>query len=338
MTIRLGILSFAHMHAYSYATCLRGLTGVDLVGIFDADGPRARRMADAFDTSALSTVDALLDQDLDAVIVCSENADHRSLVEAAAPRVANILCEKPIATTIADAQRMIDACAAAGTRLQIAFPVRFSPVIQRLKDVLDDGSLGLIYAVKTTNHGGMPGGWFTDQGLAGGGAVIDHTVHVVDLLRWFWNTEVTEIYAEIGYGLLHPHLSIDDVGMLSFALGNGAYGTLDTSWSRPPSYPTWGDVTIEVVGESGTAWVDAFSQTISVASERPGASGGRMRAVEWGSSMDLGLVQDFLEMVRTERDPSITGYDGLKALEVALGAYQSAERGQPIRLPLEAGV
>ncbi len=71
--------------------------------------------------------------------------------------------------------------------------------------------------------------------------MIDHTVHVIDLLRWFFDAEVSEVYAEIGVGLLHDGLDIDDAGMLSFTLSNGTYGTLDTSWSRPSAFPTRGD-------------------------------------------------------------------------------------------------
>jgi predicted dehydrogenase len=190
--------------------------------------------------------------------------------------------------------------------------------------------LGRIYSLKTTNHGTMPGGWFTDKTLAGGGAVIDHTVHVVDLLRWFWNAEVTEVYAEVGYELLHPGLGIDDAGMLSFALSTGAYGTLDTSWSRPAAFPTWGDVTIEVIGERGVIRLDAFKQHLAVYSNQTI----KTQWVHWGSNIDLGLIRDFVEMITEGREPSITGYDGLKALEVALAAYRSAETGQPVPLPL----
>ena len=331
MTIRLGMLSFAHMHASSYATCLKRMIGVELVGLADDDPARGRRMAREFEARFHESAEALLDEKLDGAIVCAENANHRSLVELAASRTPHILCEKPIATTISDAQAMIDACQAYGAKLQIAFPVRFSPPIQQLKRILDEGTLGRVYAVKATNHGSMPGGWFVDAALAGGGAVMDHTVHVIDLLRWFWNTEVTEVYAEVGYELLHPDLGIDDAGTLSFTLATGAYGTLDTSWSRPKSYLAAGDVKIEIVGDRGVARVDAFNQTITVASDETG----RARWAGWGSDTDTGLLRDFVDMIATGREPSITGYDGLKALEVALGAYLSARRGEPVRLPLE---
>jgi predicted dehydrogenase len=176
----------------------------------------------------------------------------------------------------------------------------------------------------------MPGGWFIDKSLSGGGAVLDHTVHVIDLLRWFWNTEVTQVYAEVGYSLLHPDLGIDDAGLLSFTLASGAYGTLDTSWSRPKSYPTWGDVKLEVLGEHGIARADAFSQNLVVYSDQVGSA----KWIPWGSNADMGLVQDFVDMIVMDRAPSITGYDGLRALEVALAAYRSDERGAPVALPL----
>lgn len=326
--IKIGIMSFAHGHAHSYASTLPTMPGVTLAGIYDDNTERGAAAAQRYGTHFFADADALLAQELDAVMICSENAKHRPMVEAAAGKVGFILCEKPIATTAADGQAMIDICARTGTKLQIAFPVRFSPPIQWLKTTLEQGELGKIYAVQTTNHGSMPGGWFIDKALAGGGAVIDHTVHVIDLLRWFWGAEVTEVYAEIGHELLHPGLGIDDVGLLSFTLDNGVYGTLDTSWSRPSSYTTWGDVKIEVTAEKGVVLVDAFRQHLAVSSNKLGKTQWR----NWGSNMDLGLINDFIDMVRIGREPSITGVDGLRALEVALAAYQSAAQGEAVKV------
>lgn len=328
--LKIGMMSFAHGHAYSYVAGLQTLAGVEIVGIYDDDAIRGQKAAQQTNLPFFAAADALFGEGLDGVIICAENAKHRPLVELAAGRTRAILCEKPIATSLADAQAMIDLCAKTNTKLQVAFPVRFSPPIQWLKETLSKGELGRVYALQTTNHGSMPGGWFIDKALSGGGAVIDHTVHVIDLLRWFWNTEVTEVYAEIGTNLIHPNLGIDDVGLLSFKLANGVYGTLDTSWSRPESYTTWGDVKIEVTAEKGIVYVDAFKQHLAVSSNKAG----KTRWHNWGSNMDRGLVDDFIEMLREDRAPSISGEDGLRALEVALGAYQSAETGQPVQLPL----
>ena len=134
--------------------------------------------------------------------------------------------------------------------------------------------------------------------------------------------------AEVGIGLLHPGAMIDDAGLLSFRLANGIYGTLDTSWSRPPSYPTWGDVKIEVVGEKGVLTANALNQHLSVSSEQ----WGKTRWLSWASDMDFGLIADFVEMLRSDRPPFITGEDGLAALQVALAAYQSAATTRPVQL------
>ncbi len=326
MSLKIGFISFAHMHAFSYASALQKL-GVQPVGIYDDDAARGQKMAETFRTRFFSDLEALLAEGLDGVIICSENSNHPQHVRAAAGRVPYILCEKPIATNLEAAQAMIDACERAGSKLQIAFPVRFSPPIQRLKALLEAGSLGKLIAAKCTNHGRMPGGWFIDKEKAGGGAVIDHTVHVIDVLRWMLSTEVTEVYAEVGHSLMHD-AAIDDAGMLSFTLANGMFGTLDTSWSRPDTYATWGDVTLEILGERGLVRVDAFSQHLTLTS----APAQKTEWVGWGSDADLGLVQDFLETIQTRGEPSITGNDGLKALEVALAAYDSAEKTAPVKL------
>jgi predicted dehydrogenase len=328
---RIGLLSAAHGHVHSYLHALQQRSDVEVVGLYDDDPMRGQQVAHRHGIDFVADADDLVQGQLDGVIICAENVNHRPFVEQAAAYVPHLLCEKPIATTLADAQAMIDACAAAGAKLQIAFPVRFSPPIQWLKGRLDSGELGRVYAVQTTNHGSMPGGWFVDKMLSGGGAVLDHTVHVIDLLRWFWQSEVTEVYAEIGDSLLHPGLGIDDVGLLSFTLANGIYGTLDTSWSRPTSALLGGDVKVEVTAENGVVYVDAFRQGLILSSDAAGKSSW----AGWGSNMDQGLIDDFVEMIQTGREPSITGLDGLRALEVALAAYRSAEVGQPVQLPLE---
>ena len=328
--VRLGLFSFAHMHAASYVHFLAQMGDVALAGIYDDNPDRGRSFSSQYDIPFFEQAESLLAEGLDGVIICSENAAHAPLVFQAAGRVQAILCEKPIATTASDGQAMIDRCRATGTKLQIAFPMRYAPPVIELKQRLDTGMLGQIYSVKCTNHGSMPGRWFVDPDLAGGGAVLDHSVHVIDLLRWLWNTEVEEVYAEVGHELLHPGLGIDDVGLLSFRLTNGVFGTLDTSWSRPTSYPTWGDVKLDVLGEKGLICVDAFEQNLQVSSDKEG----KTSWVNWGSSGDEGLMADFVAMIRESREPFISGEDGQRALEVALAAYESARRAEPVRLPL----
>jgi predicted dehydrogenase len=241
----------------------------------------------------------------------------------------HVLCEKPLATTVADGQAMIAACRQAGVALGTAFPCRYIPAVARVKEQTDAGKLGKILAIAGTNQGRMPGGWFVDKALSGGGAVMDHTVHVADLIRWFTGAEFTEVYCEAD--TLFHDLDIDDSGLLSFSLSDGSFGTLDCSWSRLPHYPTWGGVTMNILGTDGYVSIDAFGQTLAVYTEEP-----RVSWIHWGSDMDYLMIQDFARRISHGQPPAITGEDGLAAAELAIAAYRSAVTHRPVKLPLEA--
>ena len=119
--VRLGMFSFAHMHAVSYIHFLAQMEGVTIAGIYDDDRDRGGRFAAQYGVPYYKRAEGLLGQELDGAIICSENAFHAPLVLQAAGRVRGILCEKPIATTASDGQAMIDLCRETGTKLQIAF-------------------------------------------------------------------------------------------------------------------------------------------------------------------------------------------------------------------------
>lgn len=325
--MKIGMMSFAHMHAASYAGSLSEMDGVEIAGIFDEDISRGEKMVERFGGEYFSDYNKLLAQDLDAVIVCAANSDHKEYVIAAAKSgCRHILCEKPIATKLGDAQEMIKCCEENGASLGIAFPCRYIPAVMGAKSSLEEEAIGKILAVKSTNHGSMPGGWFIEQEKSGGGAVMDHTPHVVDLLRWFMESDPVEVYAEAD--TLFHDLDIDDAGLLTIQFDNGAFATLDTSWSRTKSFPTWGDVTMDIIGMDGVISVDSFAQDIDLYSDV------NMKAqwVYWGDNMDLGLVQDFVDSVANDKPFPITGEDGLRALEVAAAAYKSAERNAPVKI------
>jgi len=318
---KIGMMSFAHMHAASYAHSIASRIDTELVGIADEAPERAQQMAKRYDA-------LLSEPGLDAVVVCSENVKHRGLVERAAAAGKHVLCEKPLATTIEDGEAMIAACRAAGVQLMTAFPCRYSPVMQRLKAAVDSGEAGKVLAFRGTNRGRNPGGWFIDKQLSGGGAMIDHTVHVTDLMRWLLQDEVKQVYAEISNGI--GHHEFDDVAFLSMRFQQGAFGTLDASWSRPAAFPTWGDVTLEVITDRGTLSMDMFSQNLVLYSDLTNTVSWH----NWGGNMDDGLVGAFARAVVEGSPAPITGEDGLRAAEVALAAYRSAELKSAVSLPL----
>jgi predicted dehydrogenase len=247
--LRIGILSQAHVHAPAYAQALSANPHADLVGVWDENAEAGAKFAQSNNTQFYSDIDELLGLNLDGVVITSENVNHRSLVEAAASKgVKAILCEKPLATSVDDFKAIQSACESYNVKLATAFPCRFSPAFHELKSTVDSGAIGKILAVRATNHGKCPFGWFVDPSKSGGGAIIDHTVHVADLLHVLLDSPVASVYAESGNNMYHQ-ADWEDCGMLTISYSNGVIATLDTSWSRPlKSFPTWGYVTMEVVG------------------------------------------------------------------------------------------
>ena len=324
---KIGILSFAHMHAHSYAASLNETPDAELSAIWDDDEKRGKEAAGNYGTRYIKSLKAFLESGLDGVIVCSENIHHRNHVEAAAEAGIWILCEKPLATNVADAKAMIKACSQAGVGLGTAFPCRFVTTLRDVKDQVQRGEIGTLLAAACTNNGAFPGGWFADEEFSGGGAVMDHTVHVADALRWITDQEFTRVYCDHG-NTLHPEVAVEDVGSLHLEMNRGLKVSHVASWNRSASFPTWGDVTMELVGTNGTITVDAFNQKVDVYSD----SSAKTEWAFWGDNADSGLVGDFIEAITQRRSPAASGEDGLRAVEVTAAAYHSAQKGAIVRV------
>lgn len=321
------MISFAHGHAYSYFNSLMSLPEVEIVGIADEVKNRVESLVERHNLPYYADYKELLAQDMDAVVICSENAFHAPITIDAAKAKKHVLCEKPLGTSIDEMKQMIEACKENGVQLMTAFPCRYLAAVVGAKAAVDRGEIGDIVAIRGTNHGGNPGGWFVDHKLSGGGAVLDHTVHVMDLMNWFLQSKAKEVY---GYAatLFNEGLGIDDAGMVHVKFENGAFAALDPSWSRPKSFPTWGDVTMEIVGTKGVISVDGFAQKNDLYSNEAG----KVLHSFWGDDMDFYMVKDFVKALVNGEQVPITGEDGLRSTQVALAAYESAKLGQPVAL------
>jgi len=327
--LRIAIISFEHMHATAYAESFKRIKGAELVAISDSDPERLNMVRGMYpDVPAFyGDYKAMLDHsDIDAVIICSSNKDHLPIALECASRGKHILCEKPLGPTVETSQQIIDAARDANVTLMTAFPVRFSPSISETRHLIREGKLGQILGGCTSNHGSMPGSWFVEKEKSGGGAVIDHTVHVVDVLRWMLDDEVESVYAEHATRL--HELDVEDVGQLVLRFRKGAVISLDTSWSRPKSYSTWGDVKIALKGDKANATLNCFPQQIHHYDDvKLKHSGFNM-----GEDLDMLMVQEFVDAVHKGRKPLVSGEDGLKAVEVAMAAYKAAETGKAVRI------
>ncbi|HEY5981225.1 MAG TPA: Gfo/Idh/MocA family oxidoreductase [Microlunatus sp.] len=334
-------MSFAHVHAASYARLLREWPGVEVVASDPDHGRRVGETGGAVMAADLGVdyVDdyaALLACRLDGVIVCAENVEHRPLVELAAESGAHVLCEKPIATTLADAGAMTAACAKAGVQLMIAHPVRFAPAFAGLQAMVAAGTLGEIVSVAGTNNGRIPRGeraWFVDPDAAGGGALTDHLVHVLDLLDALWpGSRVAGVYA-VANRVLHPEAAVETGGLAALRLelesGSGRREVpvvIDASWSRPDSYPTWGGLTLRLIGTGGIGDLDPFA--LRVGGHLEAARNGAW--IPYGPDLDALLLTSFLNVVAGRATAAPDGAAGTRGLAVVLAAYASVSSGQPV--------
>lgn len=329
--MKIGIMSTAHLHAEAYIHNLRAIPAVEFVGFADDNLERGQQFAQQFEARLFPSYEALLAEKLDGVLICSENAYHRPLVEMAAQAGVHILCEKPLATTLGDAQAMIAACHQANVLLMTAFPMRFSSPLLEVKARLEAGDLGQIYCLNTTNQGQMPAAhraWFVDKKMAGGGAMMDHIVHLADIFNWFFGQEVGSLYAQANHILHADTVRVETGGLVMVNYKNGLFATIDCSWSKPLNYPTWGGLTMELISERGLTIVDAFSQNLNVYQQEPAANYWNY----WGSDANQGMIEEFVAAVRAQRQPAVTGEDGYFALALALAAYESAATNQPVLL------
>ncbi|CAN7323408.1 Gfo/Idh/MocA family protein [Paenibacillus sp. LjRoot56] len=325
--LKVGMISFAHGHAYSYLDSLRAISQVEVTGFADESHSRVEKVIAAYGLPHYERYQDLLATDLDAVVICSENVHHAEITIAAAKAGKHVLCEKPLGVSLSEMEAMIAACKENGVQLMTAFPCRYLASVVKAKEAIEQGEIGEIVAIKGTNRGSLPSGWFLQSELSGGGALLDHTVHVMDLMNWMTQSEVKEVYAYAAT-LFNEDLAIDDAGMIHVKFASGVVGVLDTSWSRNAAFPTWGDVTMTIVGTKGTLSIDAFAQK----NELYSLDNGKGQWNFWGDSMDAYLVKAFVQALLNGEQVPITGEDGLRSTVVALAGYKSVALGQPVVL------
>lgn len=333
--MRVGLLSFAHVHAAVYARLLRDRDDVELL-VADPDAKQAHdgevrgiELADQLGVRLLDTYEDIFAADPDAVVVCSENARHRPLVEMAAAAGAHVLCEKPIATTLQDGQAMVAACRDAGVQLMIAYPVRFHPAVRVLRENVRAGRLGHILAAAGTNNGRAPIAvrrWFVDPELAGGGAFMDHIVHLADLLDDMLGEQAVQVYAQ-GNRIVHEdEVQVETGGLVAVTYASGTVATIDCSWNRPASAVLGGGLTLQLDGEHGSVDLDLSTQALTVFDDTVGKG----TRIGYGANSDTLMLDAFLSAVRSGEPVRPDGEGGMRTLQIVLAAYESARLGQPV--------
>lgn len=324
--MKIGIISFAHRSAWEYARSLKEME-VELLGITDEKKERGKEASTAFSVQYYPSKEELLSQGIDVVIICSENANHKEDVMLSAKAKKHIICEMPLATSVSDAEEMLRRCQNEGVFLIPALPLRYSPPLRRAKELIEEGQIGEILAMKGTHRSKVPKGWYVEKSLAGGGALLQNSLSMIDIMRWLCKQEIIEVFAEIKQSS-HLNLGVEDIASVALRFNEGIFATLDPSWCYPSSFPFWGDFTIDIVGREGTLIVNAFAQTLS----HMGGVDNSYSWKYWGSDIHSLMLRDYLSHIEEGKEPPVNPFDGLRALEVALKAYQSGERHEPMSI------
>lgn len=305
MSIKIGLLGTSHVHAGSYARALSNHPSAELSGHFESDPNYAPKFDSTQFASASECVAAS-----DAVIICGKTVEHLAMIELAAQAQKPILCEKPVPFSEQESSRIRQIVESNHVLFMTAFPCPFSPAFQSALKRIKNSEIGKLVAIAATNRARFPGLWYDDAKLSGGGAIMDHVVHVADLLRRITGQSPNRVHANA-----HPEGN-EKVAMLTLDYADGTFATLDSSWSRPKSYKTWGDVTLNIVGELGVIELDLFGQTMDVYGSSLSLSG-------YGPDLDQFMVSEFVSAIQENRAPSVTLEDGLMASQVVWSAYQS---------------
>lgn len=326
MMTPVGMCSIAHPNAEVYVTLLSQLDCVELVGIYDDNMAAAEELATAVNTAALSQHE-LVDR-ADGIVICAPTVSHGTFIDLAVTNGVGVLCEKPLATTLEEAIHIRDQCDDAGIIAGMIMPLRFSDPVLEAKDAYQRGDLGELVAISGANRGQMPGGWLTNEELAGGGAVMDYTDHIVDLIHWFTDERITEVYAELGTRFYD--LTVEDTNLLSMELSSGVPCLLDGSWSTPMENDHWGDAIFTFVGTEDAVSVDCFGQSFIQIRDTGHQRG--FESIFWGADPNIRVLRDFIDALKNERQPRSPLSDSVKQVAVMQAAYESAENDKPVEV------
>jgi UDP-N-acetylglucosamine 3-dehydrogenase len=332
--LTLGIVGFDHPHVLRYAPVFAAHPHVSLEWIAENGINRdpARKMAEQLGCRWVPEAD----ERVDAVYLANRPGHHRQAVERFAPTGAHVLCDKPIALTLEDAQAICAVARAAGVQLMVPFNPRCQLGPQAIKARIDAGEFGELKMIHAVKSGKVPLaitamdlGWFVDPKEAGFGGFGDIGIHAIDAMRWWIGREAVSVYAQIFKGVgqgAAASLEVDTLGTAVIEWEGGVVSTLSAGWYNPPGFPSFLDARFEVVGTKLAASTDRPYADYHI------ADGAKAESIATWRPDIAGLADAFVQSARANRTPPITGEDGVAALAIMLAAYRSSAEGRPVTL------
>ncbi len=321
--LRLAIVGVGFM-GEQHARAAAALPTVELVAVADTDGARADRVAREFDVQPFGDCARMMSEVRpDALIVATSDAEHLSPTVAALEADIPVLLEKPIATTLADADCIVQAAERAGTPLLMGHVVRFDPRYRAVKEAVDRGELGQLECIRASRLN-----LARQQRRLGGrvSVLLFLGVHDFDLLRWLTGSEARRVYARsVSRLFVGESFETQDLVLTVVEMVDGTVAVVTSGWLLPETHPFQGEFRLEVLGTGGLAEVNLEEQGLRQVTAQ-GASRPR-----FGHAVGEQLSH-FVAVARGEAPPAITAVDGLRALEVALAAEGSLATGDTVSL------
>ncbi len=320
---------------------------LDFVGICDTDDKMLYDKAVKFDLKDVPQYHdyrQMLDRERpELVAIATESGSHAAIALDCIAASCNLIIEKPIALSLADADAIIEASRKKGVKVCVSHQNRFNKSVQKIREALEKNRFGrMFYGAAHVrwcrdwayySRAKWRGTWAQD-----GGALMNQCIHNIDLLRWMMGDGVDEVVGMTDR-LNHPYIEAEDFGVALIKFKNGAYGVVEGTTDL---YPKNLEETLYLFGEKGT--VKAGGQSVnrieewrfSDALDIPGEVAAQF-AEDPPNVYGYGhrpLYADMVEAVGAGREPYVDAWAGRRALELVLAIYKSAAQGQAVKLPL----
>jgi myo-inositol 2-dehydrogenase/D-chiro-inositol 1-dehydrogenase len=286
----------------------------------------------------------LKERDIEMVNICAPNALHAQMTKDIAATGKHIVCEKPLAMTIAEGEEMIDAAKRHGVLLMYGEELFFTPKYLKAKEMADAGAFGKIHLVKQSEkHFGPHSPWFWDISRSGGGALMDLGCHGIAFCYWFLGrSPIKSVYCQMGTYVHGDKTKAEDESLCILEFANGAIGLVEDSWARRGGM----DDRIEVFGSEGVTYANLhMGNALPTYSENgygyavekaPTTKGWTYPVFEelWNYGTPQELIH-FARCARGKETPQATGEDGLVVMHALYAGYASAGEGRKISLPYQ---
>ncbi|WP_169082359.1 Gfo/Idh/MocA family protein [Paenibacillus sp. PL91] len=319
----LGCGGLGQIHANIYSK----LEGVELTGVCDLQTELADNISAQTGAPAFYSFEHMLENaEFDAISITLPSYLHKEYTLLAAKARKHVICEKPIALSLEDADEMINGCKTNGVRLFIGHVVRFFPEYASLKESLDSGAIGracVSHASRVGPHPGDAKPWYKDHERSGG-VIVDLMIHDLDFLRWTMG-EVKSVYA-----MQYQNEQLE-YALATLQFENGSIANVEANWGFPGPFHT----KAEIAGNAGVVMTNSLkSSSLQIHKHPSGETAPTVSIPEspaFKSPYALEL-EHFIECIREGTEAIVTASDAYKALELAHAALESARTGKPVQL------